>query len=145
MIYLHCQAYFYPVPSVTVDTNYFWMPWEHRVCSQCLEANPYAIWLVKVGCFHPHWHRISQSVTVVIEHESMKMITVNPLPPTFIVHRGDYEICTNSLCSDESCVLAHSTCEFDTWNTKKWLLDGKRYTNVLYQNLSLLINVFIVS
>ena len=102
------------------------MPWEHRVCSRCLEANPYAIWLVKVGCFTPHIHKTAFFVTVVIEHESMKMIFIGSLPGSCIAQGGDVEMCGRTKCVGIAiCQLAHSGYEFDTWNTKKCLIDSK--------------------
>ena len=102
------------------------MPWEHRVCSKCLDANPYAIWLVKIGCFKPHVHNTALFVTVVIEHERMKMIFISALPSSCIAQGGDVEMCNTSECVGTAvCELAHSSYEFDTWNTKKCLIDSK--------------------
>ena len=106
----------------------FLLPWEHQVCPQCLHQNPHAIWLVKYGCFERFLHRFNeetQPVTVVIDHETMEMVQLRPLP-SYISFRGQFVMCRfmNDCRKGDRCKFPHSKAERDAWNAKKFILNG---------------------
>ncbi len=97
------------------------LPWEHKVCEDCLKRNPHAIWLVKYGCFGNH--RWNKSVHVVIDNENMKLVRVRPPPSTIHNFRGQFHMCKGAgHCSRSSCKFAHSALELDKWNAIKSML-----------------------
>lgn len=119
---LHPESTYY----LHVDSD-FLLPWEHLVCSKCLRVNPHAIWLVKLRCFEKYSHRKDGEVIVVIEHESMKMTEVRPLPENYASFRGKFWMCrdivTQGFCT-QSHSYPHSQAEYDSWNAKKTILQG---------------------
>jgi len=106
------------------------MPWEHRVCSECLQNDPHAIWLVKLHacCFNPQRHRSVVHVTVVIDQEQIVMKQIRPLPGNYSTFRGKFAHCYNFPdCSDgDMCCFGHNKLEVDTWNAKKRIISGEK-------------------
>lgn len=118
-----------------VDVQSFWTPWEHRVCSKCYYNNPYAVWLVKVGCFQPHRHSMCEYVRVVIDTNDMALETVRQIPMNFMSFRGPFKMCYADHKCDEFCTYAHSLFELDMWNMKKSLTKDRGrqwYSNIHY-------------
>ena len=101
-----------------IDVNKYWTPWEHEVCQLCLNDNPNAVWLVKVGCFKPHQHEIGR-VRVVIDHECMKMASLRKVS-TQLWRTGRFKMCHNcpSCYRGDECWFPHSPFELDMWNVK---------------------------
>ena len=127
------------------------VPWEHWVCTQCLQDKPYAVWLIKLKCFKPGYrdHNYPISKTLVsIDPRTMELVQLRLLPSCVWNIRGKFSYCryiTN--CSNGSCcTYAHSSVEQDTWNFKKSLLQGILYmclsTPVLIQCYELLLYPF---
>ena len=111
-----------------VNVESFWTPWEHQVCSQCHGSNPYAIWLVKVGCFQPHRHLQCDYIRVVIDSENTVLEPLRPMSRNFRSFHGAYRMCDNlvkGICPKRTCYFAHSDFEVDMWNVKKRLARGK--------------------
>ena len=108
-----------------IDVNEYWTPWEHKVCKQCFEDNPNAIWLVKVHCFKPHQHRSGNCIRVVIDHEYMDMEPVRTIS-TSLWRTNWFKHCYN--CPDcfrgDRCWFPHSQHELDLWNIKNRLIKG---------------------
>ena len=109
-----------------MDLSNFLMPWEHSVCSTCLQRNPHSIWLVKCRCLEPQQHRRAKHTTVIIDHDCMEMVTIRPLPHNHEQFQGHFVKCWHyPNCSDgTTCRFAHSKAERDTWNIKKRILKG---------------------
>ena len=126
--------------DVDVKTSSFLMPWEHYVCSACLQQNPHAIWLVKCRCFEPQQHGRKQQALVIIDHDSMEMVRIRPLPHHLSVHfRGEFMQCRNypNCYRNTECKFAHSKAECDTWNIKKKILRGRMQYFTLARNVIL--------
>jgi len=106
------------------------MPWEHRVCSECLQNDPHAIWLVKLHahCFNPQRHRSAIHITVVIDQEQIVMKPIRPLPANYFTFHEKFIHCYNFPdCSKENeCCSGHNKLEVDTWNTKKRIISGEK-------------------
>lgn len=113
--------------KMEVNTSKFLMPWEHHVCSACLQRNPHAIWLVKCRCFEPQQHRGEEQVLVIIDHACMVMVRIRPLPHHLSHFRGEFMECRNypNCYHNTECKFAHSKAECDTWNIKKRILGGR--------------------
>ena len=118
------------------DLSSFMMPWEHYVCSECYQENPYAIWLVKQCCFKPHRHQgipIDQ-VLVVVDRECMAMVPIRLLPQLYSRFKGPFIQCPHHTSVGAQynlkCRYAHGKIEFDTWNIKKRMING-RHTSIL--------------
>ena len=111
-----------------INTDSYWTPWEHQVCSQCHGSNPYAIWLVKVGCFQPHRHIQGNYIHVIIDSENIVLEPLRPMPGNFKSFYGAYTNCKNferGICRRQQiCSYAHSDFELDMWNIKKRLARG---------------------
>ena len=61
------------------------VPWEHWVCSQCWQGNPYAVWLIKLRCFKPNYHRGQWGWTLVsIEPSSMRLVEMRQPPSSMV-------------------------------------------------------------
>ena len=109
------------------DLSTFCLPWEHYVCSKCLEYNCYAIWLVKQVCLEPHRHRNQDQELVAVNHEEMKMVAIREMPQNYANFSGKFWMCRevirNGIC-DESHSFAHSQEELDSWNLKKTTTNG---------------------
>lgn len=110
------------------------VPWEHWVCTQCLQENPYAIWLIKLKCFNPnrHGHHFPDKRTLVsIEPSTMALVKMRPLPRCAFNIRGRFVLCRKYLdCRHgDSCNFAHSPVEQHTWNFIKTLYKGI-YTSI---------------
>lgn len=116
--------------SGKVKINAYWTPWEHEVCSDCYNNNPYSIWLVKVRCFQPHRHQQCSLIRVVLAHEHMAMVPIRHLPKSFRLpwFHGPFRLCANLInCPKRSqCLYAHSQHEVDMWNIKKRLAKGNQ-------------------
>ena len=105
------------------------VPWEHWVCTQCLQDNPYAVWLIKLKCFKPRnqYHNYPSTKTLVsIDPQIMELVQLRPLPSCVWNIRGKFAFCQSKAnCSNgSSCTYAHSSAEQDTWNFKKSFLQG---------------------
>ena len=113
--------------DVDVKTSNFLMPWEHYVCSACLQQNPHAIWLVKCRCFEPQQHRRKQQALVIIDHDSMEMVRIRPLPECYSQIKGRFVKCYQHPNCPRGlvCTFAHSKAERDTWNMKQRIKRGK--------------------
>ena len=103
------------------------VPWEHWVCTQCLDDNPYAVWLIKLKCFKPmkYGHNYPQRRTLVsIEPKTMELVKVRPLPQLTIL--GRFTLCRYypNCPEGDLCTYAHLSVEQETWNFKKTLLQG---------------------
>ena len=111
-----------------MDSN-FLLPWEHKVCKECLFQNPHAIWLVKFGCFDHFLHKFrykTSSVTVVVVHEKIELVRVRPLPDTWLDVDGSFNMCQfGGKCrKGDRCLSPHFKAENDTWNIKLQILNG---------------------
>ena len=102
------------------------VPWEHWVCTQCLQDKPYAVWLIKLKCFKPgyqdHNYPISKT-QVSIDPRTMELVQLRQLPSCVWNIRGNFTFCRYK-CKGNSCTYAHSPVEQDTWNFKKCVLKG---------------------
>ena len=109
-----------------VDISKFLMPWEHSVCSACLQRNPHSVWLVKRRCFEPHQHGRTEQTIVTIDHSCMEMVTIRPLPHYHQQFQGEFVECQHypNCRRGTLCNFAHSKAECDTWNIKKRILKG---------------------
>ena len=128
-----------------ISTNEVIMPWEHYVCSECYQENPYAIWLVKQRCFKPQWHHYDNQTLITVDKESTAMVHIRPLPDNYDRIRGNFILCRyfrqRRACPNSSmCRFAHSEIEKDTWNIKKRMLMGK--INILKGNRTKMSNSF---
>lgn len=103
------------------------LPWQHRVCGQCLKQNPHAVWLVKYQCFGGHKTNKRNNVLVVIDHEQMALTQIRPPPETFYNFRGRFYMChyVSNCHRGDGCKYAHSQLELDYWNTLKTIVQGK--------------------
>ena len=119
------------VPSY-VDVTSYWTPWEHRVCYPCYCYNPYAIWLVKVGCFQPHRHLQCEYIRVVIDSNDMVLEPIRPVPAKLAYQQGPFIMCFGTFCRNDACTYAHTTFEVDMWNIKKALARGKHCLLAIY-------------
>ena len=110
----------------TVTDNII-LPWQHRVCVQCLKQNPHAVWLVKYKCLERNKTHKGNTALVVIDHERMALTQIRPPPETFHHFRGRFYMCRHgSYCpSGDGCNFAHSRFELDNWNTLKTIVEGK--------------------
>lgn len=126
------------LPFIYLIETDFLLPWEHYVCSKCLQLNPYAIWLVKFKCFQRSLHkRYAEEVIVVIEPGSMKLIEVRPLPENYDRFRGKFWMCRDVVkhgSCDSYHSYAHSEVEYDSWNAKKTILQGSTYVMHINNN-----------
>ena len=106
------------------------MPWEHCVCSECLQNDPHAIWLVKLHarCFYPQRHRSAAHVIVVIDQDQIMMEPIRPLPGNCFTFRGKFVHCCNfpDCRRGDKCRYGHSKLEVDTWNAKKRIISGEK-------------------
>ena len=105
------------------------VPWEHWVCTRCLQDNPHAVWLIKLKCFQPRrrGHCYPEEKTLVsIEPSTMQLVRVRPLPKCAWTIRGKFMFCRNhpSCHNGDSCTYAHTYVEQHTWNFKKTLYKG---------------------
>ena len=100
------------------------VPWEHWVCSQCLQDTPYAVWLIKLRCFKPHQHRHQIGWTLVsIEPSAMRLVQMRypparidaPIPPWHA-----WENCPKR----GSCLCPHSDVEYHTWDFIRTVFKG---------------------
>lgn len=130
VMYIHnCNSSRYlTVRGYRMDSN-FLLPWEYRVCPQCLRQNPHAIWLVKYGCFERSLHKDmkgTEPVNVVIVQETMEMVRLRPLP-SHSSFDGQFIVCRfkDNCRRGYSCKSPHSKAEKDAWNAKKYILNGK--------------------
>ena len=92
------------------------LPWEYKVCDDCLKKNSYAIWLVKYGCFDSKVHqKLNKFVSVVIDVKNVRLVQVREIPKGIKA----ITMCTNSgKCKKNGCVKAHSEFELEHW---KWI------------------------
>ena len=119
------------------------VPWEYWVCSECLEDNPYAIWLIKEKCLNPRRHYPRCRTLVSIEPSTTMLVKMRPLPKCALTFHGQFALCRNAhqisaelrpeLCRyrnaqncgrRDSCTFAHSEVERETWNFIKVLFRG---------------------
>lgn len=110
-----------------IDVDTYWTPWEHEVCQLCLDDNPNALWLVKVGCFKPHQHE-SIRTRVVIDHECMAMVPIRRIS-TSLWRTAWFKLCRNSpdCPRRDKCWFPHTTHELNMWNIKNRLIKGEQY------------------
>ena len=106
-----------------MDASTIVVPWEHSVCSRCLDNNPYALWLIKEKCLVPQYHRYSQIRVAINSHKSI-LVKMRPLPSCAHSLRGNFVLCRNVEDCDDSCPYAHSKVEQDTWNFIKKVNEG---------------------
>lgn len=104
------------------------LPWEYIVCTECLGKNPYAIWLVKFGCFEEqnHQQRSPKTTTVVVDTENMKLVSVrdpSTLPPR---------------------TTAHSQLEYDCWKALH-IIKQQSESSISQQPTQLCVMVYIQS
>ena len=117
--------------SGRIDCSLYWMPLEHKVCVQCCESNPYAIHLVKVGCFYPYRpdHDHDKTVMVVIDCKHVKLVPIRRLPSSHAWIKTPFKFCRKGepgcCCGKKRCCFAHSQDERDTWNIKRRVAKGK--------------------
>ena len=109
-----------------MDSGVVVVPWEHWVCTRCLQENPYAVWLIKLKCFSPAYrdHHFPYEKTLVsIEPSTMMLIKMRPLPRCAWRIRGNFAHCQRypHCHNGDSCTFAHSTVEQHTWNFIKIL------------------------
>ena len=109
------------------------VPWEHWVCSQCWQGNHYAVWLIKLRCFKPNYHRGQWGWTLVsIEPSSMRLVEMRQ-PPANIEQRGGPVPLCQSLehCPRrQRCQFPHSEVEYHTWEFIRELFKGIFHTKV---------------
>ena len=110
-----------------MDSGVVVVPWEHWVCTQCLQDNPYSVWLIKLKCFSPtkQGHRYPDEKTLVsIEPSTMMLVKMRPAPSRRRVQRPtqrrymyinvcqDYPNCQRG----DACPFPHSEVEHHTWD-----------------------------
>lgn len=88
------------------------LPWVYRVCRECYEAKPYAVWLVKLRCFQPNVHH-NDLLLVSIESNVMQLVQMR-YPPQIV--SGSSHTRQKQRCGHLNDPLPHSTVEQDTWN-----------------------------
>ena len=107
------------------------MPWEYDVCSECLQNDPHAIWLVKVHahCFEPQRHRRAVHIPVVIDQAHVMMEQIRPLPGNCFTFNGRFCHCYKfpDCSKGDECPFGHTKLEVDTWNAKKRIISGKDF------------------
>lgn len=108
------------------------LPWENIVCADCLDKNPYAIWLVKYCCFDAQAHKQALT-TVVIDVKNVKLVRVRQIPTG--IKTQDLKLCKQQMCQGTcrnrgGCTKAHSKIELDTWNAIYFLRQSKFFTCV---------------
>ena len=127
------KSNFHPAPSChrlggvmdsgVMDSGVVVVPWEHWVCTQCLQDNPYAVWLIKLKCFNPtHHHYPDETTLVSIEPSTMMLVNMRPTPACHRVQRPnqrrwmylcqDYPHCQRG----NACPFPHSEVEYHTWD-----------------------------
>ena len=127
------EAYFCSTDLLTsaamASCRHILMPWEHDVCSECLQKDPHAIRLVKVHahCFEPQRHRSAVHIPVVINQAHVMMEQIRPLPGNCFTFRGEFVHCHHFPDCNKGgkCRFGHSELEVDTWNAKKRIISGK--------------------
>ena len=135
------KSIFHPTPSChrlggvmdsgVMDCDVVVVPWEHWVCTQCLQDNPYAVWLIKLKCFNPtHHHYPDEKTLVSIEPSTMMLVKMRPLPQCAWTIQGNCRRYPNCAKGD-ACTYAHSIVEQDTWNFIKTLYKGNSYVMLL--------------
>ena len=117
------------------------MPWEHSVCSECFQNNPYAIWLIKQQCFQPRRHQNAFQIIIAIDQNYMDMVNIRPLPPNYAQFRGGFVECWNYQCPDgTACHFAHSKIEADTWSIKKRMIKGTMIHEIISHWTNMLVH-----
>ena len=115
------------------------VPWEHWVCTQCLEDNPYAVWLIKLKCFKPGYrgvrHYSHQRTLVSIEPSIMKLVKMRHPPAS--LGSGALDLCQSypNCRRRDSCPLPHSEVEKKTWTFIRTLFEG------IYMHMDTHINI----
>ena len=107
-------------------------PWEHPVCSRCLEKRgQYCLHLATVVCLEPDHrdHKEAERIPMIVDAEyTMSLCPVRLLPYQCFEFSENFSMCSKvkrSLpCPDGNCRYAHSELERTTWNVKKELLRG---------------------
>ena len=113
------------------------VPWEHWVCTQCLQDNPYAVWLIKLKCFQPR-HRDHnypiRKVLVSIDPSAMKLVKMRQHPASIEGRSESLSICQSlPYCQrGNNCPFPHSQVEFETWEFIRTLFKGKYKANASY-------------
>ena len=104
------------------------LPWENIVCANCLDKNPYAIWLVKYCCFDAQAHKQPRTTVVVIDVKNVKLVRVRQSPTG--TKTGGPKMCKQQMSrgtcrNGDSCTKAHSEIELDCWNATYFLRQSK--------------------
>ena len=106
------------------------VPWEHWVCTRCLQDNQYAVWLIKLKCFKPKYpyHNYPVRKTLVsIDPSEMRLVKMRP-------HRNNIEMLSAPipLCQSypqcqhrDNCLHPHSQVEYETWEFIRTLFKGR--------------------
>jgi hypothetical protein len=119
-----------------MDSGVVVVPWEHWVCTQCLQDNPYAVWLIKLKCFNPtHHHYPDEKTLVSIEPSTMMLVKMRPLPPCAWTIRGNFVYCRRypNCAKGDDCTYAHSIVEQHTWNFIKTLYKEKQLIDMIFE------------
>ena len=123
------------------------VPWEHWVCTQCLQDNPYAVWLIKLKCLNPSNYRHQfphQKTLVSIEPFTMMLVKMRPPPPVLHPARGQGRYRHVNVCQSypncqlgDLCPFPHSEVEYHTWSFIKTVFKGIYTCNTITYSFSL--------
>ena len=102
------------------------------MCTQCLQDNPYAIWLIKLKCFKPGYQDHNYPIRkVLVSIEAMRLVKMRQHSPSIEGRSEPLPICQSlpySQCGN-NCPFPHSQVEFETWEFIRTLFKGKYKAN----------------
>ena len=105
------------------------VPWEHWVCTRCLEDNQYAVWLIKLKCFKPrhrqHYYP-GRKTLVSIDPSAMRLVKMRPHPVNIEMSSIPIQLCQSyPRCQyRDNCPRPHSQVEYETWEFIRTLFKG---------------------
>ena len=105
------------------------VPWEHWVCTRCLEDNQYALWLIKLKCFKPrhrqHYYP-GRKTLVSIDPSAMRLVKMRPPPVNIEMSSVPIQLCQSyPHCQyRDNCPRPHSQVEYETWEFIRTLFKG---------------------